>query len=49
MQQILHDDGGQVIMSFVNILNAASSRVKNIVGNPVSALEWVAESAWLDA
>ena len=48
MQRILRDDGGQVIMSFVNILNAASDKVKNIVTNPVSALEWLAESAWLD-
>ena len=49
MQQILRDDGGQIIMSFVSILNAASDKVKNVVTNPVSALEWVAENAWLDA
>ena len=48
MQQLVRDDGGQIIMSFVNILNAASSNVKNIVTNPVSALEWTAENAWLD-
>jgi len=49
MQQILRDDGGQVIMSFVSILSAARSEVKNVVTNPVSALEWVAENAWLDS
>ena len=48
-QQIVRDDGGQVIPSFVNILNAAASRVKNPVTNPVSALEWIAESCWLEA
>ena len=49
MQQIVRDDGGQVIPSFVNILSAAASRVKNPVTNPVSALEWIAESCWLEA
>ena len=49
MQQIIRDDGGQVIPSFVNILSAAASRVKNPVTNPVSALEWIAESCWLEA
>ena len=49
MQQILRNDGGQVIMSFVNILNAASSKVKNLNTNPVAALEWTAEHCWLDA
>ena len=49
MQQIVRDDGGQVIPSFVNILSAAASRVKNPVTNPVSALEWIAENCWLEA
>ena len=49
MQQILRNDGGQVIPSFVNILNAASSKVKNLNTNPVAALEWTAEHCWLEA
>ena len=49
MQQILRNDGGQVIMSFVNILNAASSKVKNLNANPVAALEWTAEHCWIES
>ena len=49
MQKILRDEGGQVIMSFVSILSAATDKVNGIVTNPVSALEWTAENAWLDA
>ena len=48
MQQIIRDDGGQVILSFVNILSAAESRARNPVTNPVSAVEWIAQSCRLE-
>jgi len=49
MQQMLRDDGGQIITSFPNMLDGASAKVKNIILNPMATLgdTNIQEACWI--
>ena len=51
MQQMIRDDGGQLIASFPNILDGAADNVKNIILNPLASLGAlrVQEACWIDS
>lgn len=51
MQRMISDDGGTIIPSFVNLIDAASIKVKNIISNPISSMGLynVQEECWLEA
>lgn len=51
MQRMIRDDGGQLIASFPNILDAASTKVKNIILNPICTLgaNRVQEACWIES
>jgi len=50
MQHMIRDDGGTIIPSFVNMLDAASVKVRNIISNPI--LTWgtlnIQEACWIE-
>jgi peptide/nickel transport system substrate-binding protein len=50
MQQMIRDDGGKIIPCFVNMLDAASEKVKGIVLNPIGPLGdcKIPESCWIE-
>lgn len=50
MQRMVRDDGGTIIPSFVNKLDAASTRVKNIILNPIVGMGVfnIPEACWLE-
>jgi peptide/nickel transport system substrate-binding protein len=51
MQQMIRDDGGQMIASFPNILDGATVNVKNIILNPIATLGAlrVQEACWIES
>ena len=51
MQLMVRDDAGQIIPSFPNLLDATSSKVKNIILNPLGSLGGlkIQNTCWLEA
>lgn len=50
MQRMIRDDGGQIIPSFPNILDATSEKVKNVILNPLGTLGnlKIQNTCWLE-